>query len=189
VLKKHVITGALAATFAAAAAGAQTSSPATSGQDRPGSTTASDTRTTASTTLTGCVYKEEDVPGRTPNVAEQAGVMEDYILAVSDTKTSGSTAGTSGSSTAGTSGATSAAKKGKMFKLEHADDEKLSAVVGKRVEVTGKIDAEAGDSPTGTTGATTDRSVGPDQIDLAEFEVTSIREVSGDCPAKPAAQQ
>ena len=185
-LKKHVITGALAATFAAAAAGAQTSSPATSGQDRPGSTTASDTRTAASTTLTGCVYKEEDVPGRTPNVAEQAGVMEDYILAVSDAKSSGSTAGTSGSSTAGSSGATSA-QKGKMFKLEHADDEKLSAVVGKRVEVTGKIDAEAGDSPTGTTGAT-DRSVGPDQIDLAEFEVTSIREVSGDCPAKPAAQ-
>ena len=35
---------------------------------------------TATTTLQGCVYEEKDVPGRTPNVAEQAGVMEDYIL-------------------------------------------------------------------------------------------------------------
>jgi hypothetical protein len=73
-----------------------------------------------------------------------------------------------------------------MFKLEHADDEKLSAMVGKRVEVTGRVDAEAGDSPTGTSGAGADQSAGPDDIELAEFEVTSIRETSGDCPAKPA---
>jgi hypothetical protein len=81
--------------------------------------------------------------------------------------------------------------KHKAFKLEHADDEKLQALVGKRVEVTGKIDAEAGDTAnrpaaTGTAGApATDRNVGPDQIELPEFEVTSIKEVAGTCPATP----
>jgi hypothetical protein len=35
----------------------------------------------ASTTITGCVYQEKDVPGRAPNPAERAGILEDYILA------------------------------------------------------------------------------------------------------------
>ncbi|HXE79779.1 MAG TPA: hypothetical protein VNK41_03450 [Vicinamibacterales bacterium] len=147
--------------------------PATSSP--PDST--SESASAASTTLTGCVYREEDVPGRTPNVAEQAGVLEDYILAVSETP---------GAGTAGTSGTAAAA--GRMFKLEHVADEELSRMVGKRVEVTGKIEAEAGDTgATGATGTTGDASVGPDRIELPEFEVTSIREVGGDCPATPGA--
>src|SRR6187551_2442218 len=32
-------------------------------------------------TLTGCLYREEQVPGRKPNIVERAGVLEDYILA------------------------------------------------------------------------------------------------------------
>ena len=36
---------------------------------------------TASTTIIGCVYQEKDVPGRAPNPAERAGLLEDYILA------------------------------------------------------------------------------------------------------------
>src|SRR3954468_3051278 len=31
-------------------------------------------------TIEGCLMREQDVPGRKPNVAERAGVMEDYIL-------------------------------------------------------------------------------------------------------------
>lgn len=153
--------------------------------------TASPMQDQATTTVTGCVYKEADVPGRTPNVAEQAGVLEDYIL-VPSTDTAAGTAGTSGTTTppaAGTTGA--AAMTHKAFKLEKIDDEKLQAMVGKRVEVTGKVDAEAGDTanrpaPTGTTGApAADKSMGPDKIELPEFEVASIREVPGACPATP----
>src|ERR671925_58680 len=33
------------------------------------------------TTLSGCLYREDQIPGRKPNVAERAGVLEDYILA------------------------------------------------------------------------------------------------------------
>ncbi len=152
------------------------------------------TQSMATTTIQGCVYKEQDVPGRSPNIAERAGVMEDYIL-VPSTDTASATAGTSGSTppaTAGTSGtATSGMKAHKAFKLEKIEDEQLRAVVGKRVEVTGRVDAERGDraatsTAAGTTGAPArDNSMGPDQIELPEFEVTSMREVAGTCPATP----
>jgi hypothetical protein len=141
----------------------------------------------AATTIEGCVYREQDIPGRSPNVAERAGVLEDYIL-VASADTASSTAGatgTSGTSTAPTAGSATAAK-AKMFKLEHADDSKLSAMVGKRVRVTGKADMEHGDKAA-TGAAQADRTPGnPDKIELPEFEVTSITETAGTCPAKPA---
>jgi hypothetical protein len=141
-------------------------------------------KTAMTTTLTGCVYKEADVPGRTPNVAEKAGVMEDYILVTSSS--SGAATGTTGTTppaTAGTTGAASA--EGKAYKLEQIADDRLKAVVGKRVEVTGRVDADAGRA-TGTTGAKPDTNPGsPDDIELPEFEVTSLKEVEGTCPATP----
>ena len=154
----------------------------------------------ASTTLQGCVYQEKDVPGRTPNVAEKAGVLEDYIFVPS--AEAGATAGTTGMTppatgttppATGTAGAAPKAMGHKAFKLEKVDDDKLKMMVGKRVEVTGRIDAEHSDMKAhgdakahGTAGApAADKSMGPDKIELPEFEVTSIREVSGTCPATP----
>jgi hypothetical protein len=130
----------------------------------------------APVTLQGCVYKEADIPGRTPNIAEKAGVLEDYILVAS-----------SGSSAAGTpTGTSGSMAPTKLYKLEKIADEKLKLVVGKRVEVTGRVDAERSDTATGTAGAPArDKSAGPDQIELPEFEVTTIREVEGTCPATP----
>ena len=136
-----------------------------------------------STTLTGCVYKEKDVAGRAPNPAERAGVLEDYILA--DVRPAAASGGTAGAT--GTSGTTA---KAPMYKLELIADEKLQAVVGKRVEVTGRIDAEAGDAkaqpatPPPPTSQT-DKAIGRDKIDLPEFEVSSMKEVPGNCPASP----
>jgi len=71
-----------------------------------------------------------------------------------------------------------------MYKVEKIADERLRALVGKRVEVTGRIDAESGD----VRGAVPqpDRSPGRDQIELPEFEAASIREVPGMCPPTPA---
>jgi hypothetical protein len=127
------------------------------------------------TTVQGCVYKEADVPGRTPNVAEKAGIGEDYILVTSPAGSG--TAGTSGTTppagTAGTAGMGSAP--GKAFKLGKIADEQLKAVVGKRVEVTGRVDVGSG-AATGTAGA---------PAKLPDFEVTSIKEVEGSCPATP----
>ena len=142
----------------------------------------------SSTTLTGCVYREQDVPGRSPNVAERAGVLEDYILAE---VTPNQPQGMPSTATPGAAGTSGTVKSGAMYKLELIDDDKLRALVGKRVEVTGRIDAEPGDkTATSATPPTTrtDRAIGRDRIDLSEFEVTSIREVTGTCPAKPTAR-
>ena len=176
-LSRFVIAGALAAACAGAAAAQEPAQPTATPQTEPRTSAQGQT-----TTLFGCVYREQDVPGRKPNIAERAGVMEDYILA--DAQTTNKEAQPGAPEATGTSGSV-----GAMYKLEHTPDEKLRALVGKRVEVTGRIDAEAGDTkkPTGTTGAAPqpDRSPGPDTIELPEFEVTSIREVTGTCPASP----
>jgi hypothetical protein len=141
-------------------------------------------------TLVGCLYHEKDIPGRQPNVAERAGLMEDYILA--DARPAAR------SGEAGATGTTGAEKESgeraglpKMFKVEQLADERLREFVGKRVEVTGRIDAEDDDAraagPSGTPSPRADESLGPDDIELPEFEATSIREASGTCPATPKA--
>ena len=108
---------------------------------------------------------------------------EDYILAEIKQAPPSATPGA-----AGTSGT---AQFGSMYKLEHADDAKLKAVVGKRVEVTGQLDREAGDStarPADTPAPSqADKVIGKDRVDLAEFEVVSLKEVPGACPASPKA--
>jgi len=185
-LKKQMIAGTFAAVFAGAVAVAQTpQTPPTEGprpQSPPSAATAQ--APAAETTLSGCVYKEEDVAGRTPNVAERAGVMEDYILA--DVKRAGQDSTSPSSATPGVAGTSGRVLP--MYKLEKIADERLRAVVGKRVEVTGRIDAERGDVAKSPAGAApgADKSIGPDKIELPEFEVTEIREVAGTCPAKPA---
>ena len=141
-------------------------------------------QTAAQRTITGCVYEEKDVPGRAPNLAERAGILEDYILAEITPAEAAKPVSTGGSlETPATYS---------MYKLEHAADSELQAMVGKRVEVMGKIDAESGDlGVTGTSGRERagddkDQSIGPDQIELPEFEVSSIREIAGTCPATPS---
>src|SRR5262245_36855572 len=154
-LKKHVIASALAALFAGTVVIAQEPQAPPAERPRPQSppTATAAQAAPGQTTLSGCVYKEEDVAGRTPNVAERAGGMEDYILA--DVKPP-SQASTSPSSTApgatpgvaGTSGTVHP-----MYKLEKIADERLRSMVGKRVEVTGKIDAEHHDTARTPAGA------------------------------------
>ena len=176
-----------AAVMAISIAGVQAQS---SGAQTPPQTPPAGAQATSAqvTTVRGCVYEEKSIPGRSPNVAERAGVLEDYILVASNAAAAPGTAGTSGA--AGTSG--SMAGMHKAFKLEHAADEQLKAMVGKMVEVTGKIDAEKGDSAratgaasTGAAGAARSTGVGPDKLELPEFEVTSIKEIPGTCPATP----
>jgi len=133
-------------------------------------------------TLVGCLYREDQVPGRTPNVAERAGVLEDYILAGASAPSAQAQPGSATPAPTGTSG--TALTTGNMYKVERIPDERLKALVGKRVEVTGRIDPEG--TPTTPAGAGPDRGPGPDRINLPEFEASAIRETSGTCPATPA---
>jgi hypothetical protein len=136
---------------------------------------------TSTTTIVGCVYEEKDVPGRAPNLAEQVGILEDYILAeISPAEAA---------RPAGTSGATSNPTTYSMYKLERTADRELKALVGKRVEATGRVDAKpsdaAGPPPASAQTNQTDRVIGHDRINLPKFEVSSIRAIAGSCPAKP----
>jgi hypothetical protein len=122
----------------------------------------------AAVTVEGCLMREEDVPGRKPNVAERAGIAEDYILTSTKViKGSAPAASASaGETPTGTSG-----MKAAMYKVEGIDDEKLKQHVGRRVQIEGTLENV---DRTGATGA----------ADLAEIRGTVIRQVAGDCPAK-----
>ncbi len=180
-MRKPIIASTLPLLFVAGVAAHQASQPQYPPPQTPPRTPAA-TVEQAKTTLTGCLYREDQVPGRKPNVAESAGVLEDYILA--DASASGTpTKPSAAPGATGTAGTTP--KSGNMYKVEGPPDEKLKALVGKRVEVTGRIDPEGGPGASPGTPKP-DRGLGPDQINLPEIEATSIREVSGTCPAAPA---
>lgn len=173
-LTRITIASTLSALGATLTLSAQAPSPAPTAAPRS-TTPVVGAQSLKSITLTGCLYHEQSVPGRTPNVAEKAGVLEDYILADASMP-----ADANRSTTLAT---------GNMYKLEKIADEKLRAMVGKRVEVAGAIDPEGGEPGRTAGGPTPDRGLGPDLINLPEFEATTIKEVAGTCPATPAARK
>ena len=175
-MKLGIVSAALCGVVVAPYAAGQVAQPNQSKAAPPADVTVKST-----VTLSGCLYREDQVPGRTPNVAEKAGVLEDYILADATLVDQPKPAG--GSAT-GTSGATYPTT-GTMHKVENIPDEKLKGLVGKRVQVVGRIDPEGRNRLGVGGGPQPDRGLGPDVISLPEVEGSSVREVSGTCPAKP----
>jgi len=185
-MRKPIISAGLALPFVATLAWAQdTAQPQNPPRQTPQTPTATITETVRPTvTLVGCLYREDQVPGRKPNVAERAGILEDYILAGAASATTPTKPG----STTGATATSGSPTTGNMYKIEGPSDERLKALVGKQVEVTGRIDPEGG--PAASPGTPRpDRGLGPDQINLPEVEASSIREVPGRCPATPAVRQ
>lgn len=145
-------------------------------------------------TVEGCLVREKDVPGRQPNVAERAGVMEDYILTevkflkgaphASARGAAGAT-GTTGERTGEAAGTSGTADKDKKVKLEvrGIDDEKLQQFVGQRVEIEGRVDpADFAERQAARPGqAATDEPAG----DLPELEGTMIKKASSSEPCNP----
>jgi hypothetical protein len=188
VMKRYLVSMTCALACAAATLGAQqpagpTSVPQPGAPPAPAQAVPAAAGERGNTTLVGCLYTEGQVPGRTPNIVERAGVLEDYILA--DVGPAPAAPGDSAAAPrpTGTSGVTAA-----MYKVENIPGERLKALVGKRVEVVGKIDAERGPSGQPTAAPTPDRGLGPDAINLPEIEAATIREVAGMCAATPAAR-
>ena len=85
--------------------------------------------------ITGCLKNEKDVPGLKPNVAERAGVGEDYIL--NDVKMSSS------SKVAGIALAS-------RYEIHGIDSDDLKKHIDHQIELTGTIDpnpAHEGEAP------------------------------------------
>ena len=148
----------------ALAISAAAQAPATPQNPKPATPAASQAASTAGVTIEGCLVREADVPGRKPNIAERQGVMEDYIL-MSTKVVKGADQPTGTAGTAGPS---------RMYQVKGIDDEKLKPLVGKRVQIEGTLkDLDEPATPK------------PGAEDLADIHGASIRQVSGDCPAKP----
>lgn len=178
-MKRFIVSATVAGMCAGLSIAAQT--PAPQGQTSPGGGQTQQPATrpaqpqasaqTGAVTLVGCLYRERDVPGRSPNVAERLGVGEDYIIA--DARPQGTQA--------------QGLASGRMYKVEQVADDQLQKLVGRRVEVTGRIDADPSDTTPSGAPARDRNPISPDSIELPEFEASSIRSVEGTCPATPAA--
>jgi hypothetical protein len=144
------------------------------------------TSTAAAVTVEGCLVREAQVPGREPNIAEKAGIAEDYILTA--TKMIKGTAPAKRAAKTGTADRpagmadtpTGTAGKGMfpMYEVVGLDDEKLKPHLGQRVQIEGTFENLDEAAP---GGARTESRV----EDLVELRGTTIRQVAGDCPAKP----
>jgi hypothetical protein len=84
-------------------------------------------------TVEGCLLREKDVPGRKPNVAEQAGMMEDYILTQAKIV---KTAAQPQDQAVGTSGTVA------MFEVKEIDGDVLKKHAGQRVQIDGTLEAK-----------------------------------------------
>jgi hypothetical protein len=117
----------------------------------------------ATVTVEGCVMREADVPGRKPNVAERAGVGEDYIL-------------TNSKMVRGSLPGATPATQNVMFEIEGIDDARLKQNVGRRVQLEGAFENVDRSRAAPEPGTPAD--------DLVEFRATSIKQVAGDCQPK-----
>lgn len=135
----------------------------------------------ARVTVEGCLMREADVPGRQPNVAERAGIAEDYVLTSART-VMGSTLATGAYRSAppppddkpvGTSGTAPAAA---MYEIEGIDDDQLKQFIGQRVQIEGTFEnlERAHTAPEKRTPAD----------DLVELRGTTIKQVAGTCTSK-----
>jgi hypothetical protein len=147
----------------------------------------------ATFTVTGCLKEEKDVPGRQPNVAERAGMGEDYVLTNAKI--------TQGSPTQGLGSATT-------FDLD-GDNSELKKHINHQVEIQGRMRMAGGTGMTGGTGATGTTGTGTTGTgttgtggtgttgtgttgaagrtgaanNTPEIDVTSVKMVAATCPA------
>jgi len=134
-------------------------------------------------TVEGCLMREKDI-GREPNVAERAGIAEDFILtnakmvkgnAPPDAARTGQTPPKPGTDAAraGQPGTGQAANLQPMYDVKELDADRLKTFVGKRVQIEG-------------TFADTERSASAGaREDLVDIRGTTIKEVPGQCTPKP----
>src|SRR5688572_25508100 len=193
-LRYSSAAGAAAVIACSMAAFAQATPPQT-----PSTTTASTQQGTAaadqSVTVAGCLQREADYrrsrdAGRGGVVGTGVGAANEFgLVNASMSAAAGSGAAATTGATAGTATGTAGTTTGIAYELTGANEGQAAQHVGRRVEISGKLKPAAVE-PTGrpTGGVTAGKP--PEGIDVAsqdlrlrELEVTSVREMSGTCPA------
>jgi hypothetical protein len=131
----------------------QTTRPADQ-QPRPGDTTQRAGAAAGQTiTISGCLKAEKDVPGLKPNVAERAGVTEDYILTAVKMSPASATSGIG---------------LAMMYEIEGVGEDELKKHLNHQVELTGRI---------------TDAKTTAGSDDVPDFQATSLKMVAATCAA------
>jgi hypothetical protein len=141
-------------------------------------------------TITGCVVKESDYrqardAGKGGAAGTGVGAGNEFVLTDASSGMSGSSSADRSPSPTGTAGSAA----GAAYELTGPNEGQLSTYVGKRVEITGQIkkaETTASGKPTGgATAGEPPRGVDVTSTDLKlrEFEVASVREAPGTCPA------
>jgi hypothetical protein len=171
-MSRYLIGCAFAGVVAFTAAVAAQDPPRTPPQTPTPGTSASQ-QSAKTVTVEGCLMREADVPGRKPNVAERAGMGEDYILTstkmVKGTAPTASTPSKTEDKPTGTAGI-----RAMMYEVAGIEGDKLKEHAGQRVQIDGTF--ENVDRAKGTGQTASD--------ELVELRGTTIRKVAGECPAK-----
>jgi hypothetical protein len=189
---RTLLIGLASASFAAVTVAAQNpppmppQEPTTQTQPRTGA----DPRDTGRTvTVEGCLMREADVPGLKPNIAERAGVTEDFVITSAKVIKGSDPAAGESRSTAST-----------MFGVEGLSKNQIESNLNRRVEIDGTIegkdDRARGDTtrspvpprpepsaPDPTPNPRGMKAPGDSAGDLAQLQAKAIRTVPGDCPA------
>ena len=116
-------------------------------------------------TVEGCVATEAEIPGRSPNVAERAGLDQDFILTTAKV-----VRGKAPAVPGDTSGGLVSSALRPMYEIGGLTDEQLKVHVGRRVRIEGRFD-----------NLDSERPSDPKNDDLIELNATTIRQVPGDC--------
>lgn len=127
-------------------------------------------------TVEGCLVREAEVPGAKPNIAERAGIAEDYILTSTkivkgSAPATGAAQAKPGDTPTGTSG-----MRALMYKVKGIDDEKLKQHAGHRVQIDGTFENVDRARPTPEGQKPAD--------DLVQIRGTVLRHVAAECAAK-----
>jgi hypothetical protein len=137
-------------------------------QERPREASGSELSPTPAVTVTveGCLVREQDMPGRKPKAAEKNDASDDYILINSKVVTGMAPPPSP-------SGPRVVAQ---MYKVDGINNGQLKYHLGRRVQIDGSFDHVH------RTATSTEEGTSAD--DLVEIEGSTIKEVTGDCPAK-----
>ena len=128
-------------------------------QSQPGAPASPAAQAADTIKVTGCLKNEKDVAGLKPNVAERAGITEDYIL--TDVKISGDSKSAIGLAT--------------MSEIEGISESDLKSHLNHQIELTGQLSKVE----TGAAAATASN-----RGDVPDFKATSVRMLAATCSAK-----